>query len=78
MKAEETSVDNLVGILHKFDIASNLEINWHKSVVYSCGRGQPLRWVEKYCKWAANDHLSKLLGTRLVYNWNYKMLTNSW
>ena len=32
MKVEESSVDSLVGILHKFGIASGLETNWHKSV----------------------------------------------
>ena len=34
VKAEETNVDNLVGILHKFEVAFGLEINWHKSVAY--------------------------------------------
>ena len=32
-KAEETRVDNLVGILHKFGEASELEINWHMGCV---------------------------------------------
>ena len=64
VKAEETSVDNLVGILHKFGIAFGLEIKWHKSVAYWCGQGRPLRCVGKYqWKWAANRDLSKLLGT---------------
>jgi hypothetical protein len=36
VKAEETSVDHIVGILHKFGNASGLEINWHKNVAYSC------------------------------------------
>lgn len=36
-KAEEISVDHMVGILHKFGNASGLEIRWHKIVVYWCG-----------------------------------------
>lgn len=28
VKAGKSSVDNLVGILHKFELASGLEINW--------------------------------------------------
>lgn len=64
MKVEETTVvDNLVGILHKFGIASGLEINWHKCVAYWCSQGQPPSWAEKYpWKWAANGDLSKLIS----------------
>lgn len=33
-KGKKTSVDNLMGILHKFGGASGLEINWHRNVAY--------------------------------------------
>lgn len=76
-KVEETSVDNLVGIMHKFGIAFGLDINWHKSVAYFCGRGRPPRWVGKYqWKWVANGDLSKLFAMPFGLNSNYKMLTN--
>lgn len=64
MRADETYVDNIVGILHNFGLAYGLEINWHKSIAYWYGQGTPPQWVEKYYwKWAANRNMSKLLGT---------------
>jgi len=64
IKTEENSVDNLVGILHKFGIASRLEINWHNNVANWCGRERPPRWVKKYqWKWAATGDLPRLLST---------------
>lgn len=64
MKANESSVNNLVGIMHMFGLASGLEINWTKSVAYWCGRDTPPRWVRKHqWKWALLGDLSKLLGT---------------
>ena len=45
VNAEETIVDNIVGIPYKFGIASKLEINWHKSVAYWYGQGRLRRWV---------------------------------
>jgi hypothetical protein len=63
VKVEETSVDHIVGIFHKFGNASAFEVNWHKNVAYWCSRGRPPRWVEKYqWKWATIGDLSKLLG----------------
>ena len=63
IKVEETNVNYLVGILYKFGITFELEINWHKSVVCWCSRGWLLRWVGKYqWKWVATKDLSKLLG----------------
>lgn len=64
VKAEETSVGYLIGILHKFGTTFGLEINWHKSVAHWCGRGRPPGCVGKYqWKWVAAIDLSKLLGT---------------
>lgn len=34
VRENETSVDKFVGILHKFELAFGLEINWHKCVTY--------------------------------------------
>lgn len=64
VRTKETSVDNLVRILHKFGIAFGLEVNWHKNVAYWCGRGTPTGWVQNYqWKWVAVEDLSKLLDT---------------
>ena len=64
VKVEETNIDYMVGILHKFGTASRLEIYWHKSMAYWCGRGRPLGWVGIYqWKWVATSDLSKILGT---------------
>lgn len=53
MRAEEFSMDNLVGILHNVGLTYGLEINWHKNVAYCCNGGTPPEWVEKYhLKWA--------------------------
>ena len=48
VKAEETNLDYLVGILHKFGTTSGLEINWHKNVVYWCIQRWLPRSMEKY------------------------------
>lgn len=64
MKANNYSLDNLVGIMHKFGLAFGLMINWTKSVAYWCDRGIPPRWVRKHqWKWALPSDLFKLLGT---------------
>lgn len=34
VRVDESSVNNMVGIMHKFGIAFRLEIKWHKSVAY--------------------------------------------
>lgn len=47
MRMDESSVDTLVGILHKSGWAYGLEMNWHKNVAYWCGQGTPPNWVEK-------------------------------
>ena len=39
MRAEEASMDNLVGIIQNFGFASSLEINQHKNMVCWCGYG---------------------------------------
>lgn len=58
----KNSVDSLMGILHKFGVASGLEINWHRNIAYWWGRERLSRWVRKYqWKWATNIDLSKLL-----------------
>lgn len=64
MIAEEASVDNLVAILRSFGLAFDLEINWHKNMVYWCGQGIWPGWVEIFpWKWAANGDLFKLFDT---------------
>lgn len=64
VKADESSVDNLVGILHNFGLASRLENNWIKSIAYWCGCITPHGWVRKHqWKWVIFSDLSKLLGT---------------
>ena len=69
MKADESSVDKLVGIMHKFGLAYGLEINWTMSVAYWCDRGTPPRWVRKYqWKWALPGDLSNSLAPHLDYN----------
>lgn len=56
-------MDYLVGILHKYGLATNLEVNWHKSMVNWCGQTTQLCWLEKFqLKWATNGDLSKLFG----------------
>lgn len=37
-RAEDSNVDNLIKILHNFEFDLGLEMNWHKSVAYWCGR----------------------------------------
>lgn len=39
IRVEEVGVDNMVEILHKFGLASSLEINWHKSMAYWGSQG---------------------------------------
>lgn len=64
MRAKECNIDSLVETLHKFELVSRLEINWHKSWLTSVATN-PFGWVKKYrLKWVANEDMSKLFGTR--------------
>lgn len=64
MKAKDSSVDNLVGIFHRFGFAYGLEINWDKEVAYLCSHKTQPCLVEKYqWKWIHVGDLSKLLDT---------------
>lgn len=49
-RAEDSSVDNLIKILYNFEFVSGLEMNWHKSVAYWCGRGTPPECGDKSWK----------------------------
>lgn len=44
MRVEKASVDSMVEILHNFKLGCDLEINYHKSVAYQCGRRIQLGW----------------------------------
>ena len=59
------SISILLRILHSFNLASGLLINWSKSSAYWAGRNGPLpAWAHNFrCTWEAEGNISKLLGT---------------
>jgi hypothetical protein len=66
LRAEEQPVLHTVATLEKFCQVSGLNINWNKTLAYFWARGNQQRpaWTNRLnWQWAAQDEVSKLLGT---------------
>lgn len=78
VRAKGFSMDNVVGILHNFRLASCLKIKWHKNVAYWCNGGTPLEWVKNIIGSGQQKEIFQIyLAPLLVFLWRCRMLTNS-
>jgi hypothetical protein len=81
VKAHESSVGTLVGILHKFGLVYDLEMNWHKKCGMLVRPMNPTKLsgeilVDVGCKWRFVKILA--LVHLLVCIYNCKLMINFW